>query len=215
MSDPVMFVEPNPKSPTDVNSIWFEWITEKNEAASDAAGVPLFDQVLLAHIVGPGMVKSEAVRACKRVKPDKSVVVDPVSEQRYGQMIKAFESGDTVTLAGTPLTELAVVDMATRATLRAMGVHSIEALAAMNESAQPTLMGFRKFKTAAQAYIDQRDGQAPVAKLTAELEAEREKTAALQRNFDDLVARVSAMEDGGEAPAGKRGPGRPKMQAAA
>lgn len=210
MTDPVRFLEPNPDSPKDRNTIWFEWITEKNDAASDAAGVPLFDQVLLAHVIGPGMGKSEAVIACERVKPDKSVVVNQAASQRYGEMIKAFKSGDTVALTGTPLTELVAVDMSTRATLQAMGVHSIEALAAMNETAQPLLMGFRKFKTAAQAYIDQRDGQAPVAKLTAELEAEKEKNRLLQANFDDLAARVSAMEEGGETPA-KRG----KMKAAA
>lgn len=210
--DPRMFVEPNPKSPTDVNTIWFEETTEKNDTESDKQGMPVFDKVLLAHIVGPGMVKSEAVMVCERTTPDGKTVPNPQAQVRYGQMIRDYKSGEAGTSTGTPLTELAALDMAVRASLKAMGVHSIEALAGMNESAAPQFMGFRKFKTAAQAYIDQRDGQAPVAKLTAALEAERAARDTLQKNFDDLAARVAEM---GEAAPEKRGPGRPRTIAAA
>lgn len=211
--EPVRFIEPNPTSPKDVNTVWFTSDTEKNEAESDKQGMPVFDTILLAHIIGPGMAKSEAVMVCERIKPDGTVVENPVAKQRFGEMIKAYKSGEAGPMTGTPLTELAALDMAMRATLRAMGVHSVEALAAMNESAAPNMMGFRKFTTAAQAFIQQRDGQAPITKLIAELEAEREARRLLQANFDDLAAKVAALDDG-EAPA-RRGPGRPPKALAA
>lgn len=213
--EPVRFIEPNPTSPKDVNTVWFTPETEKNEAESEKQGFPVFDKILLAHIIGPGMSKSEATLVCERTKPDGTVVEYPAAKQRYGEMIKAYKSGEAGTLTGTPLTELAILDVALRATLRAMGIHSIEGLAAMNESAAPNLMGFRKFKTAAQAYIDQREGQAPVAKIAAELEATNEKYRALEANHADLLARLQALEDSGEVAPARRGPGRPPKMAAA
>jgi len=214
LADPVMFQEPNLKNPNETNSVWFEWITEKNDAESEKQGMPVFDKVLLAHIIGPGLVKSEAVMACERHKPDeaRTIVVNPVATQRYGQMIEAFKKGETDGLTGTPLTELAALDMGMRASLLAMKVHSIEGLAAMNETAAPGLMGFRKYKMAAQAYLEQRAGQAPLAKITAELDRVKSEKDLLQARFDDLAARVTEMENAKEE---KRGPGRPPKIAAA
>ena len=212
-ADPVVFLE-NPLKPQESNQIWFDRETQKNEAESDKQGVPVFDTVLIAHIRGPGLIKSDANMWCERTLQDGTVVVNPTARQRYGQMIDAFKSGETDGLTGTPLAELVILDMGMRASLKALGVHSIEALAAMNETAAPGMMGFRKYKTAAQAYLDLAAGQAPINKITAELDAEKEKNRQLQADHDDLVARVRALEESWDLPA-KRGPGRPPKIAAA
>lgn len=192
-ADPIIFpvrddAVPNRK---DWNSVWFEWREDKDEQASMEAGKPIFDTVVIANIMGPGMQKSTATRVVLRKKPDGRIIEDARNLKEY---LDAFLKGDAGMLAGTPLAELTILDHGVIATLKAIGVHNVESLAALAETAAPHLLGFRKYKTAAQAFLDQRDGQAPLNKLAAELEAEREKNAALQANYSDLVARVAELE---------------------
>lgn len=193
MSDPILFPvrDPDIRNPKDLNTVWFEWREDKDEAASAEAGKPIFDSVVVANIMGPGMQKSTATRIVLRKKPDGRVIEDARNLKEY---LDAFLKGDPGQLAGTPLAELTILDHGTIASLKAIGVHNIESLAAMAETAAPHLLGFRKYKTAAQAFIEQRDGQAPLNRLAAELEAEREKNKTLQANYDDLAARITELE---------------------
>ena len=193
-TDPIIFPVPdaNVRDPKQLNTVWFEWRDEKDEAASASAGHPVFDSVVLAHIMGPGLQRSEAVKVVFRKKPDGT------TSEAAGDLkaqLEAFLKGDPGNLAGTPLSELTILDAGLIATLKAMNVHSIEALAAMSETAAPGLMGFRKFKTAAEAYLQQRDGQAPLNKLAAENDALKQQLEMLQSQFNDLAARVKDSED--------------------
>lgn len=191
MADPTIYIVPNPGDPKSQNTVWFEHKEEKNEAESEAQGFPVFDVLLLAHIMGPGNMRSEAVKIVERKKPDGKVIE---SHGEYANQVAAFKKGEAGDLTGTPLTELAILDHGVRASLKAMGIHSVESLAAISETAAPGLLGFRKFKTAAQAFLDQRAGQQPLAKLAEDLEAERTKYATLEQNFNDLLARVKELE---------------------
>lgn len=193
MSDPIIFPVPDPtvQNPKELNQVWFEWKEEKDEAASTEKGVPVFDTVLLAHVMGPGLMRSEMVHVVERKKPDGRVIEN---HRGYTPQIKAFKSEDAGHLAGTPLTELACLDAGLRATMKAIGVHSVEALAALSESAAPQVMGFHKFKTAAQAFLDQRAGQEPMLKLSAEIDEWKKRYATLEANHKDLVARVAEIE---------------------
>jgi hypothetical protein len=201
----MIFPIPNPENPKERNSVWFEWMEEKDEALSAERGHPVFDTILIAHIMAPGsQQRSEATRVVERRKADGTVKTDV---RDLGPQIDAFKKNDAGAVSGTPLDELAVLDRGLKATLRAMGVHDIEGLAAMSETAAPTFMGFRKYKAAAQAFLDQRAGQQPIAKLTEEVESWRQKYETLEKNHRDLLARVEEIE--ADRPE-KRGPGRPR-----
>jgi predicted RecB family nuclease len=118
--------------------------------------------------------------------------------------VDAFKKGETGgDLTGTPLEELPGIDLATRATLKAMGVPSVEALSEMAESAVTGLMGGRKFKTLAKAWLEQRAGEAPLLKMAAELEARDKRIAELERANADILARVAAIEESSKSD-GKR-----------
>jgi hypothetical protein len=194
VADPIIFPVPDPdiRNPKDLNSVWFEWKDDKDEGASAAAGHPVFDSVVLAHIMGPGMQKSEATRIVLRKKQDGSMVEDA---RNLKPQLDAFLKGDPGQLAGTPLTELAILDAGAIATLKAIGVHNVESLAAIAETAAPQLLGFRKYKTAAVALLDQRKGQEPLNKLAAENDALKAQLEALQGNYDDLAARVAELTE--------------------
>lgn len=191
MSDPTPFLVPNPENPKEQNIVWFEWGSEKNDEETNANGVPVFDTVLLAHVQGPGLMRSEAVLVVERKKPDGKVIEN---HRIYGPMIKAFKENDAGGMTGTPLSELAMLDSGIRATFKAMGVHSVEALASLADVAAERVMGFHKFKQAAQAFIAQRDGQQPMAKLTSELEIEREKNRQLEATVAALDERLKELE---------------------
>ncbi len=203
-ADPIIFPVPDPsiRNPKDYNSVWFEWKDDKDEQASQAAGHPVFDSVVLAHIMGPGMQKSESTRIILRKKPDGTVsdytlvnpngLINPLNV--YAQFLQAFLKGDPGHLAGTPLPELSILDTGAIATLKALGVHNIEGLANMAETAGG-MLGFRKYKTAAAAYLKQRAGQEPLNKLAAENERLRTELDTVQRNHDDLAARVRELEE--------------------
>lgn len=191
MADPIIFPVPNPENPKERNSVWFEWLEDKDEMASAEAGHPVFDTILLAHIMAPGNQRSEAVRVVERKKPDGTVKTDA---RELGSQIEAFKKDDLASVTGTPLDELTMLDRGLKATLKALGVHDLEGLAAMSETAAPQFLGFRKYKTAAQALLDQRAGQAPLAKMAADLEKSEEQRALLQRTVDDLAREVRELQ---------------------
>lgn len=194
MADPIIFTvaDPTVKEAKQLNAVWFEWKEEKDDAVSASAGHPVFDSVVLAHIMGPGMQRSEHCKAVARKKPDGTFTKFAGDLDQY---LEAFLKGDPGQLAGTPLSELSILDSGLTATLRALGVHSVEALAGMAETAAPHLLGFRKFKTAAQAFLDQRAGQEPLNKLVAENDKLKDLLVQAQTALDSLANRVAELED--------------------
>ena len=200
MSDPMIFRVVDAQDPKSSVIVYFEYSTEKNEQETDKAGVPLFDTLLIAYVSAPGLNKSVTPILCERKLPDGTVKTYPTALQRYGKEIEAFKRGEqSPEMAGTPLTELTGVDAAMRASLKAINVHTVESLAELSDSVQ--MMGFHKYKRMAQAYVEQRNGQAPMNKLAAELEVERERTARLEKTISDLASEVARLKgDGDEAP---------------
>ena len=65
----------------------------------------------------------------------------------------------------------------------------------MAETAAGGLLGFRKYKTAAAAFMEQRQGQEPLNKLAAENERLKTELETMQCNYDDLAKRVREIEE--------------------
>jgi hypothetical protein len=199
--DPVIYrVVPDPTKPQDQLLVRFEWHTEKNEMASNTAGMALFDRVLLAFIAAPGSMRSEANAIVERLRPDGTTVRNEHTYNRFGPQIEAFKKGETgTTLTGTPLEELPGVDIAARAMFKAMNVPTVEALAAISDTAGTGIMGFLKFRTLARAWLEQRDGQAPLLKMAADLAERDQRIKELEANNADILARVAALEEKNKA----------------
>lgn len=205
MADPVFLKAP------DGNYVWFEWNTEKNEEASTSEGRPMFDKVLMMHIVSPGAPKSSPVHVVERQKPGEAA--KPVEFfKRFKAQIDAFKADETGgVMAGTPLEQLPFLDMSTRATMRAMHIHTAEALAELPENGVANLgMGARQWKQEAIAYLEAAKGGAPVTRLIAEnerLDAENKRLAEVVKG---LANRMDELEKN-PVPE-KRGPGRPPKE---
>lgn len=216
LSDPIFLKAP------DGNYVHFEWATEKNEPASVHEGRPMFDKVLFMHVVSPGAPKSAPCHVVERETPDG--VTKPVEffVRKYGEQIKAFKSAEIGgAMAGTPLDQLATLDISTRATLRAMHIHTVEALAELGENGiQNVGMGARQWKAQAVAYLEAASGGAPITRLIADNEKLTMENARLSETVRELADRMAKLEAPGatmeqlNAGAVKRGPGRPRSEAA-
>lgn len=189
-------------------AVRFEWISEKNDAASAEAGVDVFDAVLIALVRGLGD-RSEAATEIKRRLPDGREIVRAQPMQRYGHLVKLFEAGDEGPVDGTPLQQLPAMDAATMRNLKSFGVRSVEMLADMPDSNAQLVAGLMAWKHKARAYVEGATGSAAVSKLATENATLQRQLESLQRQFADLAARVSQAPE--EAPP-KRGPGRPPRE---
>lgn len=199
MADPVFLKAP------EGNYVTFAWDTEKNEEASTKEGRPMFDKVLVMHIHSPGAPKSVPAHIVERQKPGEESKPVEFHYRKYKAQIDAFKADATGgDMTGTPLEELPFLDMSIRATMRAMGIHTAEALAELPENGIQNLgMGARTWKQQAQAFIEHAKGGAPMTRLIAENED-------LKLRLAELADRMDAMEK----PEEKRGPSRPKKEAA-
>lgn len=216
MSDPIIL------RTADGNACTFWWDTAKNDVASTAAGRPIFDKVLMMKIFKPGdrdscphfMVErhyaSGQVKLCQGETkgPNGQTMRGPWREIMADQL-KAWETqnGDSGALNGTPLKEATFIDIALAANLRAVGIHTLEALKEVPDSQLHNLgHNGRALRDQAANYLQAAAGNAPIVKLTADLAERDARIDELQRQLTELAAKL-------ETPEEKRGPGRPRKAA--
>lgn len=189
----------------DGNVIQVYWDTKKNEYASSQEGRPVFDKVQIVRVISPGARNQEVLHEAKRVDWRNQEHSDPRIVERFGKFIEAFErNGASPDLQGTPLTAWSRLDVRQIAELRAVNVHTIEALSAVPDGALANLgMGARDLREAARRFLEAAKGEAPIAKLEAENRDLRDRIAQLESTVQALQADTEQ----------KRGPGRPPKAA--
>src|SRR6266542_3920639 len=112
--------------------IEFRNVAVKNKAKSLKEGRPIFDQQEQVFIRFVGDTKKELVAPAHE-----KCALDPSNGQRityaqlYHRHYDAFKSGQEMAGEGTPIEELHFIDAAKRAELKALHVHTAEALAGL------------------------------------------------------------------------------------
>jgi hypothetical protein len=192
--------------------VQFKWETEKNNFQSTRVGRPIHDKYLKAYITSPGMKNQVAVLVIERHlwqgdDVPAEVKVNHELRDRYRTQLGAWEAGNADVMTGTPLSELKSLDVSWQASLREMGIHTIESLAGLQDGA--LFMGGRPLRDQARAYLEQAKGMEPVAALAAENETMRNQIAHLTEQVETLTALLSSDDE--SAP--RRG--RPRKDAAA
>lgn len=165
---------------------------EVNEAATAATGVQTYDNVLTIHVYPLGQPKSDVAHEIERTLPDGTVVVSQFHAHKYGGPLALYKAGRSAESAGTPLRDLPGMSAGTEANLKARGIHTIEMLQEMSDSASQDIMGFWALREAARTFMQTRKENAPAVKMAA-MQADHEKAmAAMQRQLDDLKALLPA-----------------------
>ena len=106
-------------------------------------------------------------------------------KERWWRHYEAFKAKHATIVDGTPLRELTSLTAAKIAELRALNIHTIEALASLDTTGQKRLgMGALALKQQAQAHLDKMQGESVEMRLV-------EQNAALQAQIDQMKAQMA------------------------
>lgn len=162
--------------------IEFRTVAVENRAKSLKEGRPIFDQQEQVFIRFVGDPKKELVApAHEKCMRDPATGLWVSYAQVYHRHYEAFKSGQAAIGDGTPVEELPFLDAARRAELKALHVHTAEALAGL-EGVNLSRLGMfgRELKEKAKAYIEKARDSALETRLAAENAALTQRIAALE-----------------------------------
>lgn len=180
--------------------------TTPNEAKSKAAGRPIFDEVECCEVRFAANKQTVHVAPAHEVfRTERNFAtgeVTPITYAiAYADQYKKFKDGVTQDQSGTPLSELPFLSQSKRLELKALNIHTAEALAALDGQPLKRLgMGGRELKNQAQAYLDKAAGSVDVTALAARIAALEEENARLKGPDDPAPAAEEDEGNGGVSP---------------
>ena len=184
--------------------------TVENKRKSAAEGRPVFDEVELIRIKIAGdknrvLVNPVNARCTWR---ENGQLVHGTYAERFAERYEMWSKERVNAESGTPLTMLPAIGLAKREELKALNIHTIEALANLDGANLTKLgMGGRDLKNKAQAYLDSVAGTAPTMKLMEQIEALKAQMTALQDENAELARTKGATKAApATEPAEDRGP---------
>jgi len=108
--------------------------------------------------------------------------------ERFPEHYRYFKDGGGVRLDGTPLTEVPWITAARREELKHFNILTVEGLAQLDGANLARIgMGGRELKNRAQAWLDAAAGSADNGRMAAELAAQADTIADLQRQLRQLT----------------------------
>jgi hypothetical protein len=190
MSDTLIFEEP-----TEHLRIKFYTSDVKQEGASKEAGRPIHKSVDMVEIRFPGDNKT----VIQAFADDKSRMVPGYGyvsyKQRFPRHWEAYERTKVNLVDGTPLDELTSIESAKRADLKAINIHTVEALATLSDTNMKKLgMDGRVLRETAQAYLDKAAGNAVESRLIEENAEMKTTMSALEAELARLKSQVEMPE---------------------
>lgn len=176
---------------------FFRTDSKKNEVKSAKEGRPIFDDVELCEIRIAGNRQTVGVypaHAFSHNEQNPDGTVEPYTyAQRFAPQYRRFKEKRLQVKEGTPLDELPFLPESKRSELKALSIHTAEALAALDGPELKNLgMGGREWKEQALAYLDKAKGSASTTKQAKEIAALKEQIAALQAQVGEQAVPKSA-----------------------
>lgn len=158
-------------------NVTFHFRAVKNEVETNNQGRPIFDNIEFIKIMQPG---------------DNKITIDtPVNDlykkrfqDKYNKWVKTQEN----VVSGTPLAEWPYLTASQIAEFKAVGVHSVEALAEMSDVLAQSFMGSHSIRQKAQAWLAATKDSSFAEKQVAELEKRDQQIAELQKQMAELMA---------------------------
>ena len=171
----------------------FEVLATYNPQKTKEAGRPIFDEQDVCRIRFAGNKHTVGVFPAHEVfthAPDEFGFEEPVTyAMQYNDAYRKFKAGDAQTVSGTPLKALPLVTPGKVLELKALNVHTVETLAALDGNNLKMLgMGGRDLKNQAIAYLEQAEGLSDAVRLKEELASRDAQIAALTAKVDAMGA---------------------------
>lgn len=178
--------------------------TVPNEAKSKAAGRPIYDDVEHVELRFAANKKTVHVAPAHEVfRREQNLTTGTPREityaMAYNDQYKKFKAGEAQDQSGTPLAELPFLTASKRLELKALNIHTAEALATLDGTPLKQLgMGGRELKNQAQAYLDKAKGSVDVVALAArvaQLEEENLRLKGGQADSEPVTVENSPFND--------------------
>jgi hypothetical protein len=186
--------------------------TQYMEFLSQQTGHPIYRMQIMTRIVQPGNTKTVWVHPCTGIKYD--MAIDPQSGEyhttweeldscengdvpehlKYPKAWKRFMRKGVSADTGLPIEEWGIVSKSYAMSLKAMHVHTVEALASLTDQAAQTIMGAVKYRDLARAYLDDRQKMAIVSREQANASQANEQLAEALGKIEALQQHVLALQ---------------------
>lgn len=175
----------------------------EDPAATEECGYPQFKEKLYVKIASPGdsgnVIHRPATNCggkgrCMFLRGAPGEM--PCDAHRFPRQLLAFQGDlDQQEASGLPLKSWPVLNKAEVAMLKAQRIHTVEQLAAVNDSALPSLGPIRAIRQKAIDYVEAAKGLQPLQKMRAELEqrdnqiqTQQHQLEAMGKKLDELIA---------------------------
>lgn len=164
----------------------FKTHSRKNEAKSREAGRPIFDDMEVVEVRMAGNRQHVGVfpahAFCRTVTLPDGSTENQTYAMRWNEQYRRFKQNRQQVQEGTPLEELPFLTQGKRLELKALQIHTAEALAALDGNELKNLgMGGRDLKNQAQGYLDNAKGSALVTKQAKEIEELKARLATVEK----------------------------------
>ena len=178
---------------------------EYMEYLSKATGHPIYRQRIMTRIIQPGNTKTIWVHQTKGIEYE--MVTDPESGEYHTNwdILEVCENGDPPEPTkypkawakflrkgisadtGHPIEQWGTVSRSYAESLKAMHIHTVEALAGLSDTAAQSMMGAMKYRDLARAYLDDRAKTEVVAK-------EQERAARFEEIASQQAKQIEALQ---------------------
>ena len=167
--------------------------TTQNEAKTRTEGRPIFDEMEVCEVRMAANKQTVGVfpahEVFKKISRNDGSMEELTYAIAFNEQYKKFKANEAQELSGTPLSEAPFLTQGKRLELKAMNVHTVEALAAVDGQPLKQLgMTGREMKNQAMAYLAKAAGSADVTALAAENVAMSQQLAEMQKQIQELTA---------------------------
>lgn len=166
----------------------------ENPRLSLAEGRPIFEDVEMIRIKFVGDNKKELVAPANATSVrDRDSNRWLTYKERFPKHYEAFRAGEAMHADGTPLNELPFLTQSKRAELRALNIHTAEAIEQLDGTLLARLgMGGRALKDQVTAWLSKARGASLETKLAGENAGLRQQMEAMQAQLAELMRGAGA-----------------------
>lgn len=167
--------------------------TTQNEAKSLKEGRPIFDEMEVCEVRMAANKQTVGVfpahEVFRKISRNDGSMEQLTYAIAFNEQYKKFKANEAQDMSGTPLSEAPFLSQAKRLELKALNVHTVEALAAVDGQPLKMLgMTGREMKNQAMAYLAKAGDSADVTRLAAENVSMSQQLAEMQKQIQELTA---------------------------
>lgn len=175
-------MQSNPNMGNEKLFITFDLHPRLNEAKSNEAGRPVYDDVEYIRKIVPGDKQNEVHRPATEA-----------DKRQFPRQYSEFKSGAREAQSGTPLKEWTAISASQAKELAHFHVYTVEQLANLSDANIQNIGPIRGLQAKAKDYLEKASGNAPLEKMRAELTEKDSRIATMEKQMAEMGKRLDEM----------------------